>query len=155
MLDLSIELSWFHFISVKSYLLASQCLCSCTFHKSSVTYTKTLETVKTFQRCCHPHPPLFPSHAVFHLPDFSYLCSLLGSWCPFFPRCLLAINNTQTKQQTPLTPTGSTLKYIMVLTGHSEQRLIRLLLLQMQEQIDYTVRDHWDYSCRWQLWHTI
>lgn len=85
MLDLSIELSWFHFISVKSYLLASQCLCSCTFHKSSVTYTKTLETVKTFQRCCHPPPPTVSITCCFSSSRLLLFVLSPGVLVPFFP----------------------------------------------------------------------
>eukprot|EP00064_Thunnus_orientalis_P000874 superscaffoldBa00000051_g875 len=38
-----------------------------------------------------------------------------------FPLRLLPINNTETKQQPPLSPTGLNFKHIMALTGHSEQ----------------------------------
>lgn len=89
MLELYIQLSWFNLISEKSYLLDSQCLCSCTFHKSSVIYTETLETAKTFQWCCHPHPPP-PSPTVSITCCFSSSRLLLfvlspGVLVPFFP----------------------------------------------------------------------
>ena len=63
---------------------------------------------------------LFPSHDVFSSSRLFLFALSPGVSVPF-PLRLLPINNTETEQQPPLSPTGLNFKHITALTGHGEQ----------------------------------
>lgn len=117
-----IQLSWFNPISVKSYLVPSQCarVYVCTFHKSSVTYTGTLETAKTFQRCCLPTPHHRFRHMLFFIFQTSLICALSWGLGALFPSLSLAH-----QQHTDKTTNTSDSHRLYVKEHHGFDRLQR------------------------------
>lgn len=95
-------------------------------HKPSVTEdsgdTKNLSTAQSaaVQRSPLPPPLSCFHHMMFFIFQPFLICALSWGVRALFPLRLLPINNTETKQQPPLSPTGLNLKYIMAVTSHSE-----------------------------------
>lgn len=114
-----IQLFWFDSISVKSYLVPSQCarVYVCTFHKSSVTYTGTLETAKTFQRCCSPTPHHRFRHMLFFIFQ-TLICALSWGLGALFPSLFLAH-----QQHTDKTTNTSDSHRLYVKVHHGSARL--------------------------------
>lgn len=98
----------------------------CVFEPSVTEDSGDTKNLSRAQSAAVQRSPLPPSlSCIHHMMFFIFLPFLILSLSPGvflpFPLRLSPINNTETKQQPPLSPTGLNFKHIMALTGHSEQ----------------------------------
>ena len=108
-----------------SFFCCCVTVCSCGYEPSVTEDSGDTKNLSRAQSAAVQRSPLLSLSPVSITWRFSSSSFFLFALSPGvsvpFPLHLLPINNTETEQQPPLSPTGLNFKHITALTGHSEQ----------------------------------